>query len=55
MYHRAKIGVQTGKFMRKGETGDWRNHLTDEQLEKMKKWEEKYLCGSDLQFVYDLE
>jgi len=50
----AKLGVQTGKFMRKGEVGDWRNHLTEEQLEKMKKWEEKYLSGSDFQFVYDL-
>ena len=40
--------------MRKGETGDWRNHLTEEQLRRIKIWEEKNLEGSDFKFVYDL-
>ena len=47
-------GSEKGSFMRKGETGDWRNHLTDEQLERIMKWEKRQLAGSDLQFTYDL-
>ena len=47
-------GAEKGSFMRKGETGDWRNHLTEKQLEMMKGWERKQLEGSDLQFTYDL-
>ena len=47
-------GVSAGKFMRKGETGDWRNHLSPEQVERISEWERKYLAGTDLTFVYDL-
>jgi len=51
---RKMTGAVAGKFMRKGETGDWRNHLTDSQLERIKSWEKENLKGSDLEFVYDL-
>ena len=47
-------GVSAGKFMRKGETGDWRNHLSPEQVERISEWERKNLAGTDLTFVYDL-
>ena len=40
--------------MRKGETGDWRNHLTEEQLQRIIHWEKENLEGSDLEFVYDI-
>ena len=44
-----------GQFMRKGETGDWRNYLSQEQLERMEEWEERGLKGTDFRFVYDIE
>lgn len=47
-------GASKGKFMRKGEVGDWRNHLTPEQVSKMESWEAEQLAGSGLEFVYDL-
>ena len=47
-------GAEKGTFMRKGETGDWRNHLTEKQVEMMMSWEKKQLAGSDLQFTYDI-
>ena len=51
---RKLTGSEKGIFMRKGETGDWKNHLTDEQVERIKKWEEENLHGTDLNFVYEL-
>ena len=45
---------EPAQFMRKGETGDWRNHLSAEQLARMVEWEELGLRGTDLRFVYDL-
>ena len=51
---RKMTGAEKGSFMRKGETGDWRNHLTEKQLEMMMSWEKKHLDGSDLLFTYDL-
>jgi len=51
---RKLTGAEKGSFMRKGETGDWRNHLSEAQLEMMIKWEKKHLIGSDLQFTYEL-
>ena len=51
---RKMTGAEKGTFMRKGETGDWRNHLTEKQLEMMMSWEKKHLDGSDLLFTYDL-
>ena len=43
-----------GKFMRKGETGDWKNHLSDDQLQRIIQWERKNLEGTDLEFEYEL-
>jgi len=43
-----------GKFMRKGEVGDWQNHLTEEQVSRMAAWENRQLHGSDFSFVYHL-
>ena len=55
MKHNAAVNKEDVlETMRKGETGDWRNHLTEKQLEMMKGWERKQLEGSDLQFTYDL-
>ena len=51
---RKMTGALEGSFMRKGQTGDWRNHLTDDQLQRMICWEKKNLEGSDLEFVFDL-
>jgi len=51
---RKMTGAEKGTFMRKGETGDWRNHLTESQLEKMTSWENTQLEGSDLKFTYEL-
>jgi len=44
----------TGKFMRKGQVGDWMNKLTSDQLARMEKWEEDQLQGSDFKFTYSL-
>ena len=46
--------MQEGKCMRKGETGDWKNHLSEEQVKRIQQWEEQHLKGSDLKFVYEL-
>ena len=52
---RKMTGALEGSFMRKGQTGDWRNHLTDDQLQRMICWEKKNLEGSDLEFVFHLQ
>jgi len=41
-------------FMRKGEVGDWKNHLTPELEKKFQKWENKWLKDSDLKFKYEI-
>lgn len=41
-------------FIRKGETGDWKNHFSPELNAKIDRWIEKNLEGSDLKFVTEL-
>ena len=43
-----------GDFMRKGEIGNWKEHFSPELNEKMDKWIEKHLKGSDLKFTYEV-
>jgi len=50
----AKTGMEKGQFLRKGEVGDWRNHLTEEQVSRMAAWEEEGLAGSGFKFVHNL-
>jgi len=47
-------GIEKASFMRKGEVGDWENHLTKEQVERMQQWEERELSGSDFTFEYKI-
>ncbi|XP_046448183.1 sulfotransferase 1E1-like [Daphnia pulex] len=44
-----------GKFIRKGKTGDWKNHFSPELNSRIDEWIEKNLAGSDLKFVTELE
>ncbi|XP_043204340.1 sulfotransferase 1A1-like [Amphibalanus amphitrite] len=53
-----KLGLtypDRGSFVRKGKTGDWKNHFTPEMNEKFDKWMEEKLKGTDLTFVQELE
>ena len=40
------------QFMRKGETGDWKNHFSKETSDKMDAWIEKELSGTDLSLIF---
>jgi hypothetical protein len=40
--------------MRKGKTGNWKDHFSPELTEKFRQWEDKHLEGSDLKFTYEL-
>ncbi|XP_043204339.1 sulfotransferase 1C2-like [Amphibalanus amphitrite] len=44
-----------GSFIRKGKTGDWKNHFTPEMNEKFDKWMAEKMKGTDLTFVQELE
>ncbi|XP_043231236.1 sulfotransferase 1C2-like isoform X2 [Amphibalanus amphitrite] len=41
-------------FMRKGQTGDWKNHLSAEVAQKMDVWMEENLRGTGLELVTQL-
>ena len=47
-------GDPNQKFMRKGKTGDWKNHFTPEMDRKMNQWIDRELEGTDLSFVMDI-
>ncbi len=38
-----------------GQTGDWKNHFSQELNQKIDEWIEKNLAGSDLKFVTELD
>lgn len=41
------------KFIRKGQIGDWKNHISEELSKKFDKWIEKNTKESDLTFEYE--
>ncbi|XP_066922835.1 luciferin sulfotransferase-like [Clytia hemisphaerica] len=45
---------QKGTFINTGKTGGWKNKLTEETIERFKKWEEKWLKDTGLLFVYEV-
>jgi len=47
----AKTAASPAQFMRKGETGDWKNHFSTETSAKMDAWIERELADTDLKFV----
>lgn len=46
---------EDGHFIRKGKTGDWKNHFSPELNKRIDKWIETNLVGTDLTFVTELE
>ena len=44
-----------GNFIRKGKTGDWKNHFSPELNERIDRWIESNLAGTDLTFVTELD
>nr|CAH0099007.1 unnamed protein product [Daphnia galeata] len=44
-----------GHFIRKGKTGDWKNHFGPELNQRIDEWIEKNLSGTDLKFTTELE
>jgi len=42
-------------WKKKGKTGDWKNHFSPELNERIDKWMEAHLAGTDLRFVTELE
>merc|ERR1740128_1066230 len=47
--------TESGKFIRKGKTGDWKNHFSPELNSRIDQWIAKSLEGSDLKFTMELE
>ena len=43
------------EFMRKGETGDWKNHFSQEISDEMDVWIKRELAGTDLQFTTEVK
>ncbi|KAK3035954.1 hypothetical protein RJ639_031377 [Escallonia herrerae] len=47
---RVSTGVENSAFFRRGEVGDWKNHLTAEMGDRLDKIIEEKFCGSGLSF-----
>uniref|UniRef100_A0A7M5WTN7 Sulfotransferase domain-containing protein n=2 Tax=Clytia hemisphaerica TaxID=252671 RepID=A0A7M5WTN7_9CNID len=45
---------QKGSFINTGKTGGWKIKLTEETIERFKKWEEKWLKDTGLLFAYEV-
>ena len=41
------------KFFRKGEVGDWKNHLTGNDLEEWDSWIEANIKGIDIKLTFE--
>jgi len=52
-----KMGLfnKHGNFIRKGKTGDWKNHFSPELNRKVDEWIAQNLAGTDLKFVTELK
>ena len=48
------VNADRGSFIRKGKTGDWKNHFTPEMTQKFDKWMAEKMKGTDLKFVEEL-
>lgn len=46
---------ESGNFVRKGKTGDWKNHFTPEMDARMNAWMKERLQGTDLTFQTELK
>ncbi|XP_068214727.1 sulfotransferase 1B1-like [Palaemon carinicauda] len=45
---------EEGKFMRKGQVGDWKTRLSALEISAFEEWEKRGLSDSDFCFTYDL-
>ena len=52
-YEKHMAHSKGGRFMRKGEIGDWKNHFTTEMNKRMDEAIEKYLKPIGLEFQYE--
>nr|XP_026691902.1 cytosolic sulfotransferase 3 [Ciona intestinalis] len=54
MKQQSSSGEQMINFYRKGKVGDWKNHFTVAQSERMDALVKEKLSGTDIQFTYEL-
>ncbi|EDV43309.1 uncharacterized protein Dana_GF16584 [Drosophila ananassae] len=47
------IPESSSKFIRKGQIGDWRNHMGNEMSERFDEWSERHIRGAGLRFDYE--
>ena len=43
-----------GRFIRKGEVGNWKEYFDEELLDEFVQWEQKELNGNELEFEFEL-